>query len=201
MRVKICGITRLDDALACADLGVEAIGLNFAPMSKRRIDEDRAAQIVSRLPPFVWVVGVFVNASETAIRRTVTRVGLHAVQLHGDEPLTFGAKLGVPVLRSIAVGGKAPRARRPRHVSGFVLDAAQAGYGGGGQAFDWKLARAFAKTHPTLLAGGLDPTNVAEAIRSVRPLGVDVASGVERSPGIKDSRKLARFVRAARSIE
>jgi phosphoribosylanthranilate isomerase len=201
MRVKICGITRLDDALACADLGIDAIGLNFAPMSKRRIGEERAAKIVSRLPPFIWAVGVFVNATETSIRRTISRVGLHAVQLHGDEPLSFGAKLGVPILRSVAVGEKAPRTRRPKHVSCFVLDAAQVGHGGGGKTFDWKLAKAFAKKHPTLLAGGLDDTNVAEAIRIVRPLGVDVASGVERSPGIKDPRKLARFVRAARSIK
>jgi phosphoribosylanthranilate isomerase len=199
MKVKVCGVTSVRDARFVADAGADAIGLNFFEGSKRCVDLDTARAIVGALPPFVWAVGVFVNASLRSIAHTSRQVGLHAVQLHGDESSAFAAKLALPVFKALHVGDVAPDARGFPTVDALVLDAAQAGYGGGGVAFDWRLARRLAQQRPVLLAGGLTPRNVAHAVRAVRPYGVDVASGVESQPGIKDPKKVAAFIRAARS--
>jgi phosphoribosylanthranilate isomerase len=161
----------------------------------------QARRIVAALPPFVWVVGVFVNASRAEVRRVAAAVGLHAAQLHGDEPPAFVAGLGLPTVKALHVGPRpvTALARRYRGAGVLLLDAAQAGYGGGGVAFDWALARGLARRRPVLLAGGLHPGNVGDAVRAVRPFGVDVASGVERRPGVKDRKKLSAFVAAARA--
>lgn len=199
MKVKICGVTSVDDARRAADLGADAIGVNFFSQSKRFVDLGTARAIVTALPPLVWVVGVFVNEPLRSLRRIASQVGLHAVQLHGDEPARFAAKTGLPTFKALHVGAALPDFSGFESVAALVLDAAQPGYGGGGLTFDWAHARAVARRRPVLLAGGLTPKNVAAAIRAVRPYGVDVASGVESAPGVKDPKKLAAFLRAARS--
>jgi phosphoribosylanthranilate isomerase len=195
VKVKICGITRPLDARRAADLGADAIGLNFWPGSKRCVSPAQARAIVDALPPFVWAVGVFVNQPRATIRRVVRAVGLHAIQLHGDE--AAGALRGypVPVLKAVRVGDRLPAIP---HETPLIIDAAQPGFGGGGVKVDWTLARRIARHHQVLLAGGLTPANVGRAIEAVGPWGVDVASGVESAPGIKDPKLLARFIRAAR---
>lgn len=198
MKVKICGITRAADAQHAAQAGADAIGLNFWPGSKRFVTVKQARSIVRDLPPLVWVVGVFVNAPREEIEATVRAVGLHAVQLHGDESPRDTRGHAVPVFKALHLARSAPRV--PFTVP-LVLDAQQPGYGGGGVRFDWKLARRLAATHAVLLAGGLTPRNVREAIAAVRPWGVDVASGVESSPGLKDKSLVTRFIRNARSTQ
>lgn len=199
--VKVCGLTTPADAAMVAALGADALGLNFWSGSKRVVSVAKARRIVESVPPFVWVVGVFVNATTDEVEAIASEVGLHAVQLHGDETPAQVARLSRPTLKALQVkdGSVETDARRFRRVHALVLDAAQPGYGGGGQTFDWKLARRVARTRPVLLAGGLTPDNVGAAVRAVRPLGVDVASGVERAPGIKDERKVRAFLRAART--
>jgi phosphoribosylanthranilate isomerase len=216
MKVKICGITRAADAQHAALAGADAIGLNFWPGSKRFVTVKQARSIVRGLPPLVWVVGVFVNAPREEIEATVRAVGLHAVQLHGDESARDTRGHAVPVFKALHLAPSAQpsleekaaaRANfkalhpgpRVRFTVPLVLDAQQPGYGGGGVRFDWKRARRLAAGHPVLLAGGLTPRNVREAIAAVRPWGVDVASGVESSPGLKDKSLVTRFIRNARS--
>lgn len=199
MRVKICGITTVADAALAVRAGADAIGLNFYDRSSRVVSVARARRIVASLPPFVWVVGVFVNATAATINRLSREVGLHVVQLHGDEPEALIHRLQRPVYRALHVGTKRLVASSFPSASALVLDAAQPGFGGGGRTFDWSRAKAIAARRPVLLAGGLTPENVAAAIATVHPLGVDVASGVESKPGTKDPRAVAEFVRAARS--
>ncbi len=196
IRVKICGITRQIDATRACDLGADAIGLNFWPKSKRCVTVSGARKIVRAASPLVWVVGLFVNASRDEINETISRVGLNAIQLHGDESVRDTTGYPVPVFKAVHVKDKVPTIR---FKTPLVLDAQQPGFGGGGVAFDWSLARQIAREHEVLLAGGLTSDNVASAINAVRPLGVDVASGVESSPGIKDLKLMRRFIEAARS--
>jgi len=198
-RVKICGLTRLEDALLAARLGADALGFNFWPGSKRHVAPANARALVRALPPFVTAVGVFVNPSRDEVLRAVEASGVTVVQLHGDEPPELCASLPFPVLKAIRVSGPASLAALASYeVHGFLLDAPSQGYGGSGTAFDWALAAEAAAAVPLLLAGGLGPENVREAIRAVRPWGVDVASGVESSPGVKDPEKLRRFIEAAK---
>jgi phosphoribosylanthranilate isomerase len=199
VKVKICGVTSVADARQAALAGADAIGLNFYRRSKRCVSVATARAIVEALPPLVWAVGVFVDEPLASLRRIAREVGLHALQLHGHEPAAFAARLALPTFKALHVAQAPPDASGFERVQALVLDAAQPGFGGGGLAFDWKLARAIARQRPVLLAGGLTPKNVAAAIRAVRPWGVDVASGVEAAPGIKDPRKVAAFIRAARS--
>jgi phosphoribosylanthranilate isomerase len=199
VRIKICGITLLEDALLAARLGADALGFNFWPASKRFIDPDAARAIVDLLPPFVTPVGVFVNQPAGEVLATAARAGLAAVQLHGDEGWDDVNGFPIPALKALRVTGPESLADLHRYrVRGFVLDAPSAGYGGSGATFDWAVARDAALRAPVLLAGGLTPENVGEAIRAVRPYGVDVASGVESAPGVKDADKLRRFIEAAR---
>jgi phosphoribosylanthranilate isomerase len=199
VKVKICGVTRLEDALLATRLGADALGFNFWPRSKRHLPAADARAIVRRLPPYVTAVGVFVDASREEILRAVEQSGVNAVQLHGDEPPALCASLPVPVVKAIRVADAHALALLASYeVSGFLLDAPGPGYGGTGQTFDWAIAVEAAASVPVLLAGGLTPENVAEAIRVVRPWGVDVASGVESSPGVKDADKLRRFLAAAK---
>lgn len=194
-RVKICGVTRPVDARRAAALGADAIGLNFWPGSKRFVDVEPARRIAEAAGPLVWLVGVFVNQPRLHIRRVVRAVGLHAIQLHGDETVADTEGWPLPVFKAVRLGRRAPRIP---FSTPLLLDAAQPGYGGGGVTADWSVARRVARAHPSLLAGGLTPANVAAAIAAVRPLGVDVASGVESSPGVKDPRLLERFIHVVR---
>lgn len=197
--MKICGVTRLEDALAAAALGADALGFNFWPRSKRYLPPAEARAIVRRLPPFVSAVGVFVDPTREEVLRAAEASGVRVVQLHGDEPPELCLSLPLPVLKAVRVAdGRSLAALASYDVSGFLLDAPGAGYGGGGVTFDWSLAAQAARELPIVLAGGLTPENVADAVRAVRPWAVDVASGVESAPGVKDHEKMRRFVEQAK---
>jgi len=199
VRVKICGVTRLEDALAAARLGADALGFNFWPRSKRFIAPDAAGAIVRQLPPGIATFGVFVDPTHDEVLRAVATSGVGAVQLHGDEPPALCASLPIPVVKAIRVGGPNDLAQLASYeVRAFLLDTRSAGYGGSGLRFDWSLATEVARELPILLAGGLTPENVAEAVRTVRPLAVDVASGVEAEPGVKDAIRMELFIRRAK---
>ncbi len=206
VRVKVCGVTRLDDAKATWDAGVDALGLNFYAKSPRCVDMATAALLAATRPALGAVVGVFVNAPPDEVRAKVRECGLTAVQLHGDEPPSACLGYGVPVIKALRVHGPADVARAREYVgvcdvAGLLLDGAAPGYGGGGVGFDWSLVASLSGCGvPVLVAGGLKPANVAEAVRATRPYGVDVASGVESAPGIKDLDAVRAFVRLAKSI-
>jgi phosphoribosylanthranilate isomerase len=204
IKIKICGIKTLEDALAAIEAGADLIGFNFYPKSPRYIDVGQCRDIMSVLQKYEHVayVGVFVNASVEEIRATMDTCGLGLVQLHGDE--------SVEVLKQL--DGKAFKAFRgiPENVDGFarneapafLVDASVKGvYGGSGVTADWNGAAELAEKYPLLLAGGLTPENVAEAVGRVKPWGVDVASGVESAPGKKDAGKMVEFVKAVRASQ
>lgn len=199
MFVKICGITRPEDARAAQAAGADAIGMIFVRGSKREVDIDRAAPIASAVGPFTTKVGVFRDAPVDAVREAVGRLRLDAVQLHGSEDASYVAALRPEVLVIKALAFTPDLG--PAEVAGYGADAVllDGMTAGSGEAFDWKAARHFA-AHPRLiLAGGLDPGNVERAIAELRPYAVDVASGVERAPGRKDEAKIRAFVAAATS--
>jgi phosphoribosylanthranilate isomerase len=197
--VKICGVTRLEDALAAVRLGADALGFNFWPRSKRYLPPAEARAIVRRLPAFVTAVGVFVDPAREEVLRALDASGVGVAQLHGDESPELCASLPVPVLKGIRLAGPRAVAQLAAYeVMGFLLDAPSAGYGGSGTTCDWSLAAAVARELPIVLAGGLTPENVGEAVRTVRPWAVDVASGVESSPGVKDEDRMRRFVEQAK---
>jgi len=201
VRVKICGITRVEDALLAVRLGADALGFNFWPESKRYVSPSAASAIVARLPPFVTSVGVFVNQPEAELRAIAAESGVQVFQLHGDEPPDLCSRLPLPVIKAIAVDEVRTLSRLLSYeVSAFLLDTPSRGFGGSGVPFDWSLAEGVSEAAPVVLAGGLTPENVAEAIRAVRPYAVDVASGVESAPGVKDPARLARFIAAARGV-
>lgn len=201
-RVKICGVTRLEDALAAVRLGADALGFNFWPRSRRYVAPAQARAIVRRLPPLVTAVGVFVDPTRDEVLRAVEASGVVMAQLHGDETPELCLSIPVPVLKAIRVADARSLAQLASYeVRGFVLDAPSAGYGGSGTTFDWSLVAEVAREMPVVLAGGLTPENVAEAVSVVRPWAVDVASGVEAAPGVKDERLMARFIDAAREAE
>ncbi len=200
VKVKICGVTRVADAEAAVDLGADAVGLNFYGGSPRCIAVGAARAIRSRLPATTCVVGVFVNAPREEIGAVAGAVGLSALQLHGDEPpeacLGWGDLVVIKALR----GGDADVATRAARygVRYVLLDAASASYGGSGRRFDWRGAGAIPRER-LVLAGGLTPENVADAVRLLRPAAVDVASGVEAAPGRKDHGRLKAFIEAAKT--
>ena len=200
MFVKICGITRLEDARHAVEHGATALGFVFWKASPRSVAPARAAEIVAALPSGVDAVGVFVNASIDGIREVVAQTGITTVQLHGDEPSGYAAALGWPVLRAIDVeAGEAACAGWPPDTV-FLVDAAdRVRRGGTGTLVNWARAADLAGRRRVVLAGGLTDTNVADAIARVAPFGVDVSSGVEEAPGIKNADKMARFLARARS--
>jgi len=190
--VKICGITRLADAEAAVGLGASAIGFVFWPASPRAIDPYRARDIASRLRPFVTPVGVFVNQPATYINAVASLVGLGAVQLHGDEEPAFAATIRRPVVKAVtAATDQQVVSRWPSHVMLLVDAHDPARRGGTGRTADWTVAGELARTRPILLAGGLTPENIGRAVAQSRPFGVDVSSGVESAPGVKDHGLLA----------
>jgi phosphoribosylanthranilate isomerase len=198
VRVKICGITNVEDALLACDLGADAVGLNFYSKSPRCISPFTASQIVRKLPPFATPVGVFVNWQAAPVTALAKALGLSAVQLHGDEPPKLVGEIAkkISVIKALHLGkgSSLPPFARYRGATAFLLDAPHSGqFGGTGHTTDWNLAHAAAESHRILLAGGLTPENVAEAILAVRPYAVDVTSGVESKPGKKDSGKLHDF--------
>jgi len=201
VRIKICGVTRAEDALAAVRLGADALGFNFWPGSKRHVDPAVAGGIIDRLPPFVTPVGVFVNQSEAEMLAIAAESGIRIFQLHGDEPPELCARLPLPVVKAIPVDQVKTLSKLLSYeVSAFLLDTPSRGHGGSGQPFDWSLAEGVSEVAPVILAGGLTPENVAAAVRAVRPYAVDVASGVESSPGVKDMAKMSRFISAVREV-
>jgi phosphoribosylanthranilate isomerase len=201
MFVKVCGITRLTDALHAVQHGATALGFVFWPASPRFVPPERARDIVAELPSAVMTVGVFVNESIDGIRSAVAAAGVTAVQLHGDEPPAYADALAWPVLRSVTLDDAAEAAAAWAAGTTLLLDTADPlRRGGTGRTVDWARAAAVARSAPrVVLAGGLRPANVAEAIEVVRPFGVDVSSGVEESPGVKDFEKVAQFLANART--
>ncbi len=198
MHVKICGITRVEDALLAADLGATAVGFVLWPGSPRAIDPFRARTIARHLPPLVSAVGVFVDQPVEYVRRVARLVPLDAVQLHGGESVEYCRAAGTRVIKAIgATPGAADVAGHwPREIV-LLLDAADpVRRGGTGQGIDWALVAAIARERATMLAGGLRAENVAAAVEAVRPYGIDVSSGVEARPGIKDPGKLRDFFAA-----
>ena len=199
MFLKICGITRLTDALHAVEQGATAVGFVLWPRSPRAVSVERAAAIISELPSHVMAVGVFVNESVDGIRAIAQRTRLTAVQLHGDEPPAYAEALDWPVIRAVSVTeiGEASEAWSPE--TALLLDNIDpARRGGTGAVIDWSEAADIAQKRRIVLAGGLTPANVASAIRAVRPFGVDVSSGVESAPGVKDFGKVTQFIANAR---
>ncbi len=199
-RVKICGITRVEDALAAAAAGADAIGLVFAEASPRCVSADQARTIAAALPPFVTVVGLFVDAPAARIRELLGRVPLDLLQFHGRETPDQCRGFGRPYIKAIAMQDgvdAADVARRYAGAAGLLFDAFDPQLAGGsGQVFDWARVP-YDLDRPVILAGGLTPDNVAAAVRAVRPYAVDVSTGVEQSKGIKDAAKIAAFIRNA----
>jgi phosphoribosylanthranilate isomerase len=198
VHVKVCGLTNLDDARAAADAGAAALGFNFYRQSPRWVSPEVAAEIVSRLPPTVCSVGVFVDASREWIGSIVAHVGLAALQFHGDETPAFCQGWPQKVVKAIRVHGRQAAATARAYDVDFILaDASVTGlFGGTGQRIDLEFLEGFDRQR-LILAGGLTPENVAEVVRAVRPFAVDVASGVERAPGRKDWARMRRFIARA----
>ncbi len=202
VKVKICGITNLEDAKAAAEAGADFLGFNFYPPSPRCVEPEKVREIITRLGSCSRGVGVFVNEDPQTIKRIMETAALDVVQLHGDEDPEFCSLFDKPVIKAFRVAGKEDMAGAERFkVWATLIDGKGPGYGGTGVKSDWGLAAEAAGSHPrTFLAGGLTPENVAEAIMAVRPWGVDAASGVESEPGKKDPDKIFRFVKAAKNV-
>ena len=205
IKVKICGITCIEDAMACVEAGADALGLNFYEPSPRYLPIDKAAEITRHLPPFVARVGLFVNASEETIRATVEKTGINTLQFHGDETPEFCARFApLKVIKAFRMqGSQTLRELSQYNVDALLLDSFEAGIPGGtGMIFNWDLARqAKDEGKPIILAGGLNPENVAEAIHETWPYAVDVASGVEIEKGRKDAATVRRFMATVRQVE
>ncbi len=200
IKIKICGITNLEDALAAADSGADALGFNFYRKSPRYIDPEKAAEIIAQLPPFMMPVGVFVNEREERIHEIQQLTCMQTIQLHGDESPEFCQRFGGRVIKAFQVKDKESIKHMAHyHVGAFLLDSYRDGVRGGtGVAFDWHLAVVAKTFGKVILAGGLTPENVAEAVKLVQPYGVDVAGGVEKEKGIKDHAKIKKFITEVR---
>jgi phosphoribosylanthranilate isomerase len=202
-RVKICGITQPQDAIAAAKAGADAIGLVFYPPSPRYISVERAREIRDALPPFVQTVALFVNADAPQVAQVIGRVHPAMLQFHGDESPQFCAQFGLPYVKACRVKPGVDALEYLRPFSGaaaWLFDSHVPEYGGVGESFDWSLLPA-AHERPFILSGGLARENVAAAIRRVRPWGVDVSSGVESGKGIKDAASIAAFIAEVRNAD
>lgn len=202
MRVKICGITNSEDALLAAEAGADALGLVFYAQSPRCVNAEQAAAIAAAAPPFVTLVGLFVDADAAQVEQVLTKVPLNLLQFHGAENATYCEQFRRPYIKALRMKpGLDLEAAMAEHVNarGFLLDAYRPGVPGGtGERFDWRRVPQHSGRQ-IILAGGLTADNVAEAIAVARPQAVDVSGGVEASPGKKDPRKVRAFIRAAKS--
>ena len=203
-RIKICGITRTEDALAAARLGAHAIGLLFYAGSPRCITLAKALEIVRALPPFVTPVALFVNPTIAEVQNVLATFPVGLLQFHGDEDEAFCSQFSFPYIKAIRVGPDTDLVQCAvdfRSAQALLLDAQVAGsFGGTGKTFDWRLIPASVDL-PIILSGGLNAQNVAHALNSVKPWAVDVSSGVESAKGIKDARKIAAFIHEVRSLD
>lgn len=202
-RIKMCGLTRAQDLQAAVEAGADAIGLVFYAASPRAVTLAQAADLARQVPPFVTLVGLFVNADPAQVRATLAAVPIHLLQFHGDEDDDYCRQFDRPFIKAARVrpgmdllqyAGSFPSAQA------ILLDAFVEGYGGGGKVFDWTLIPEN-PGKPIILSGGLDPENVAAAVRRVRPAAVDVSSGIEADKGIKDAAKIRAFVAAVRRAD
>lgn len=203
VEIKICGVTRLDDARLCAELGVEWLGLNFWAGSSRRCSVEEAREIVEAVGARMVTVGVFVDASTEEIQRTLRETGVQLAQLHGDEPPEQLRELAPRAFKALKTTGPEVFGAVERYAGEhLLLDAhVQGAVGGTGQTANWEIARSVAELRPLTLAGGLTAENVGRAIARVRPVRVDTASGVEQAPGRKDPARLEAFVAAVRATD
>jgi phosphoribosylanthranilate isomerase len=205
MRIKICGITNLKDALLAAALGADALGFIFYPKSPRALAPEAARAIIQQLPPFISTVGVFVDEEAATVRELAARVGLDWLQLHGKESPEYCRSLGRRVIKGFRIKDQSSLGDLAIYrdaVQALLLDTYKKGQTGGtGESFDWQLAREARQFGPIILAGGLKPDNVARAIKTAQPEAVDVASGVEAAPGEKDPEKLRAFFEAVVSSQ
>jgi len=202
MKVKICGITNREDAFSAVNAGADALGFVFVESSARYIVPEAAAAIIGDLPPFVTSVGVFMNASRSAILDAVKRSGIRCIQLHGDESPDDAKGYNLPVYKAFRVDETFdPKAITKFHCPAFLFDTYVPGEPGGtGKVFDWRIAVEAKRHGRIILAGGLNPENVVEAVRTVQPYAVDVNSGVEVSPGKKDPKRIKELFDAVRSV-
>jgi phosphoribosylanthranilate isomerase len=200
VRVKMCGVVRLEDALIGVELGVDAFGFNFVAESPRRVTPEQARDLIAVLPPFTTKVGVFADERPRVMEATALVAGLNCLQLHGEEPPEVCAAIGLPWYKAHRVGRDFQPDQVMRYRSGtFLLDSAVPGRKGGtGTSFDWTVARQASAYGRVILAGGLNPDNVDQAIATARPYAVDVNSGVETAPGRKDRRLLMEFMERVR---
>ncbi|WP_435100047.1 phosphoribosylanthranilate isomerase [Arhodomonas sp. AD133] len=204
-RIKVCGITRVEDALAASDAGADAIGLVFYPPSPRALDCDRARKIAFAVRPFTQVVALFLDADADRVAEVLRTVPVDLLQFHGREPAAFCEGFGRRYIKALAMSGDAPAAAEQAAghpgACGFLLDSHSLGEAGGtGSAFDWaRYPREIDR--PLILAGGLAPGNVAAAVSATRPWAVDVSSGVESAPGLKDCARIEAFAREVASVE
>ncbi len=202
-RIKICGLTRPEDLDAAVAAGADAVGLVFVEGSPRCLGLSQAERLASRLPPFVTLVALFLNPEAAWVRTVLAALPTAVPQFHGDEPPAFCRAFGRPYLKAVPMGGGADPvayARRYPDCAGLLLDGHPAGaMGGRGETFDWRAVPRLGA--PVILAGGLTPENVAEAIAIARPYGVDVSSGVESAPGVKDPARMAAFAAAVRAAD
>lgn len=198
-RVKICGISSIDDAVAAAEAGADAIGLVFVPASRRRVNAQQAYAICRALPPFITRVGLFMDASRGQVEAILAKVPLDVLQFHGNESAEYCASFARPWIKALAMGGgEPPDWQAYGAADALLLDSHGGGkLGGSGKTFDWD--RVPGLDRPWILAGGLDPENVGEACRRLSPDAVDVSSGVEIRPGIKDHKAMTEFIKAVRN--
>lgn len=203
VRVKICGITNVEDALGAIEAGADALGFVFVEQSPRCVSPQKAAAIIAKLPPFVQTVGLFVDAESERVNWVADFCGLDLVQLHGDEDPEECAEIRRRVIKAFRIKDASSLAKLGVYrVAGYLLDAwSPDAHGGTGKTFDWSLLRDVAQGCPIILAGGLDQDNVGQAVEQVRPYAVDVSSGVESSPGKKDVDKMMQFIRTAKGLK
>ena len=205
IKIKICGITNLEDALLATELGADALGFIFYPQSPRKVAPETAREIIAQLPPFVASVGVFVDEAAAVVQELAARLGLDWVQLHGQESPEYCRNLGRRVIKGFRIQDAKslrPLADYREAAQALLLDSYKQGQvGGTGTAFDWRLAREAKPYGRIILAGGLTPENVAQAIAIALPAAVDAASGTEAAPGRKDPAKLRAFFQAVSSVQ
>ncbi len=202
VRVKICGITNTEDAVMAIEAGADALGFVFHGKSPRFITPDNAAEIIRKLPPFVTTVGLFVNPDIGFVNSTADSCGIDIIQLHGDETADFCSRVNRRVVKVFRIRNEESLSSiKDYRVAGFLLDAySPEAYGGTGKTFNWDIARDAKKYGPVILAGGLSPENVRQAIERVKPYAVDVSSGVEAAPGRKDPGKVREFIKMAKGV-
>ncbi len=204
LKIKICGVTNLDDAQAAVEAGADALGFMFYEKSARNVSTETAAKIAGKISSYILKVGVFVNAEPELVFAAIRNCGLNLLQFHGEETPDFCVRFGMMNMKAFRIKDANSLAEISNYkTDAYLLDSYVAGKSGGtGEKFNWDLANEAKKIgKPIFLAGGLTPENVAEAVRQVQPYGIDVSSGVEISPGKKDHQKIREFIQAARSAQ